>query len=256
MMKDNLVILTKLLRYFIWFSIFFLWNRPNFAQNLESLDAGQGFLGIISSGQLDYMENEVSNTRNTDLGGKLQFSLIGFSSHYEIITQITAFHDIIRVANQYTGTSNFLKDTSIYYFTFFDFSLSYNVFRYKSLQILLGGKLGHYGFLSNQFPKNPYFLHVAPISDFFLFLGNYVAMEMKITFNIPFYYPEIKVYPVFLNTEINLLIDYQGYIRNPVAGTTLFVIGLKYDLLYFQYTDNRNILAHYISPVFTIIFTF
>ncbi len=178
----------------------------------------------------------------------------GAAPFYSVVTEATLIDDMAHLAQYYAGTSNFLNKDSIHPFIFFDTSLSYISQSIDDLNLLflVGGKLGHLGYLVPRLSYNPYMLYIAPVLQIYWFPSTYISLLTKIDIPLPFFHPNVG-WIWHIRTLFELTFDPFGQIRNIVSSIVLFSMGLRYDFATFSPRNSTDRLyVSLLEPYFKL----
>ena len=232
--------------FFITFFLFFFFTNLLYAK-VES----DGFLGVSLTGSwLGGVSKFDTPVLNNTAG--LSFGFIGVASEYDIITEINFIDDIIHVADYYRGKKDFLSKGQLYPFSFADFSLHYSIkkFEKQKINLLLGLQIGHLGYISTNFIRNPWTIYLSPVFSFWYFFHPALALHNKFDFPIGTY--RSNSYQLWhIRDSIELVYEPYGRIENPLGTSALFSLGMEFQYIYLS-TKEEGSQSHsiYFRPYF------
>ena len=120
----------------------------------------------------------------------LSLRWIGLTAGAEITTEIQLSNDLIHIVDNFKGSSAYLKKGEINPFSYFEFSVQYLTKRFfQEFYVLAGIGLGHLGYISSHFNRNPYTFFLSPILSLRWYVFKYMAISSQ--FDVPIgTYPE------------------------------------------------------------------
>ena len=206
-----------------------IWGQP----------IGDGFLGLDIISGWHGGTSEIQGERVGNNVAGVSIALIGASPGYDAFTKILFSSNLIYIRKHYLGLSDYLKERELDPFSFFEFSIQYFAQALWTNAILLVGLgIGHMGYNSPSFKKNPYTIFISPSACIRWFLSGYLALLAEVDVPIGTYRRNAtKLWHVRIRNEI--IFEPGGFIYNPIVYTIFVALGWQFEYVSLRTKTNK-----------------
>jgi hypothetical protein len=198
-----------------------------------------GFLAL--EGGLGY------NTYDTSRYFKAPIAFTGGSGNREIAMRLLLLSDAVNAGDYFSGNNSFVRQDGIYPYSFGTLDIDYLSWYGKIWSLGFGLGMGHQGFLISGADKTAHAVIGRLRGQGFLYLWEYLATQLVVTWPIAFYQSVTDNYRLG-HAELNVIFDFKGRVRNPEPQSFMFAVSLQYDYVHINH-PLRMYLQHEFTPM-------
>lgn len=162
----------------------------------------------------------------------------GASAYRLISTRMLLLSDIIHASDYFAGRETAVAPTGLYTYNFALIDVDYLSWHGKLYSAGFGGGVAHQGFLVAGAERSAHALFVRLRAQVYFFWNDYFATQIVATLPVALYQSATDSLRM-LQTELNLLFDLTGHVRNPETQTVLFSLSLHYDYTHLNHPVRR-----------------
>lgn len=213
-------------------------NNPSFAEGspnigtfrkkaeknlMQEEEVISGFLAISLIGRGEFGLHRSLQKSNYPSIFSLGILIEGGAPDFQVDSRITLLHDMIHVADYFTGKAKSFTNNQLYSYSFFNMASSYRIAGKKNIFFHLGFALGHQGFLHQSLKKPAYTISPSASIGIRWFLGKKVLLRLQAEVLIPIININAKAFLVQTN-RLEFAFATKGNIRKPPQRSILITL--------------------------------
>lgn len=191
------------------------------------------------------------NTYPTSQYFRAPLAFTGGSAYRNIATRVLLLSDMVHASDYFSGRQTAVSSTGLYAFNFGLIDIDYLSWHGKVWSAGFGGGLAHQGFLIPGAATGAHAITGRLRGQLFLFWKEFLATQTVVTLPIAFYQSSTDSLRM-LQAEFNILLDFQGHVRNPQAQSIMFSLTLQYDYTRFTHAV-RNYEQNEFTPMLKVM---
>ncbi|MDH4199210.1 MAG: hypothetical protein OEV66_02425 [Spirochaetia bacterium] len=212
-------------------------------QKIFSEQISDGFLGVNLSLQWE----QYQSIRQRENFFMLPLTFSGASAGYDIMTDITINPELLHLDKYYSAKFSGLNQGAVQPFSLASLEVLYKLAEWKIFHFNGGLKIGHYGFLSNDWSSPAFLLFIGARGSIFTFLGDHFMVQIPLEIPLALYLHNLNDF-FMAKTGVEVIFYPAGPIQNPMANSAVFCLGMEYSYLHMQTSSLQTRNIHYITP--------